>query len=152
MSLREVDPYAVIEQVFRRTMKQWDSALWLGLSVRQFRRLTQAIRDQCTAGVISRRRGVPSNRSVKQSLREPFLGLVREHYADFVPSLCASTVTCNARCWGLASAHTAHISSPMRQPVAKISHSPRTVRVLRLAVGSYLTSAASSSFNNTRSR
>lgn len=89
MSLKEVDRYAVIEQVLRRTMKQSDAALWLGVSVRQVKRLTRAVRDQGTAGVISRRRGAPSNRSIEPAVREHYMSLVREHYADFGPTLAA---------------------------------------------------------------
>ena len=61
MSLKEVDRYAVSELVLRRTMEQSDAALWLGVSVRHVKRLLRAVRDQGTAGVISRRRGVPSS-------------------------------------------------------------------------------------------
>ena len=89
MSLKEVDRYAVIEQVLRRTMKQSDAALWLGVSVRQVKRLTRAVREEGTAGVISRRRGAPSNRSIEPALREHYMSLVREHYADFGPTLAA---------------------------------------------------------------
>ncbi len=99
MSLKEVDRYAVIEQVLRRTMKQSDAALWLGVSVRQVKRLVSAVREQGTAGIISRRRGAPSNRSVKPSVRENYLSLVREHYADFGPTLAAEYL---AQCHGFA--------------------------------------------------
>ena len=61
MSLKEVDRYAVSELVLRRTMEQSGAALWLGVSVRHVKRLPRAVRDQRTAGVISRRRGVPSS-------------------------------------------------------------------------------------------
>ena len=61
MSLKEVDRYAVIELVLRRTMEQSDAALMLGVSVRHVKRLPRAVRDQGTAGVISQRRGVPSS-------------------------------------------------------------------------------------------
>ena len=61
MSLEEVDRNAVIELVLRRTMEQSDAALWLGVSVRHVKRLPRAVRDQGTAGIISRRRGVPSS-------------------------------------------------------------------------------------------
>jgi len=89
MSLKEVDRYAVIEQVLRRTMKQADAALWLGVSVRQVKRLARAVRDEGTAGVVSRRRGAPSNRRIAPARRDHYLGLVREHYADFGPTLAA---------------------------------------------------------------
>lgn len=35
MSLKEVDRYAVIKQVLRRTMRQADAVLWPDVSVRQ---------------------------------------------------------------------------------------------------------------------
>lgn len=89
MSLKEVDRYAVIEQVLRRTMRQADAALWLGVSVRQVKRLASAVRAQGTAGVISKRRGEPSNRRIPPAQRERYLSLVRGHYADFGPTLAA---------------------------------------------------------------
>ncbi len=89
MSAKEVDRYAVIEQVIARTMRQADAALWLGVSVRQVKRLARAVREEGTAGVISRRRGVPSNRSIEPERREHYLDLVRQHYADFGPTLAA---------------------------------------------------------------
>ena len=61
MSLKEVDRYAVIELVLRRTMEQSDAALWLGVSVRHVKRLPRALHDQGTAGFISPHRGVPSS-------------------------------------------------------------------------------------------
>ena len=61
MSLKEVDRYAVIELVLRRTMEQADAALWLGVSVRDVKRLPRAVRDPGTAAIIFRRRGVPSS-------------------------------------------------------------------------------------------
>ncbi|MEO5670436.1 MAG: ISNCY family transposase [Ramlibacter sp.] len=89
MSLQEVDRYAVIEQVIRRAMRQADAALWLGVSVRQVKRLVRAVRTQGTAGVVSRRRGAPSNRRIEPAQRAHYLELVREHYGDFGPTLAA---------------------------------------------------------------
>ena len=60
MSLKEVDRYAVIELVLRRTMEQADAALWLGVSVQHIKRLPRAVRDPGTAGNIFRCSGVPS--------------------------------------------------------------------------------------------
>jgi len=89
MSLKEVDRYAVIEQVLRRTMRQADAVLWPDVSVRQIKRLARAVRNQGTGGVISRRRGVLSNRAIKAGLREHYLSLVRGRYGDFGPTLAA---------------------------------------------------------------
>ena len=88
MSLKEADRYAVIVQVIERTMSQSDAALWLGISVRQVKRLTRAIRFDGAQGVISKRWSfLASNRRIPQAVRERYVGLVRERYADFGPTL-----------------------------------------------------------------
>ena len=87
MSLKEADRYAVIQQVIERTMGQSDAALWLGISVRQVKRLSRAVRHDGAQAVVSKRRGVPSNRRITDSVRDGFVSLVREHYADFGPTL-----------------------------------------------------------------
>jgi transposase len=89
MSLKEADRYAVIQQVIRRGMAQADAALWLGISVRQVKRLARSVKNEGAAGVISKRRGMPSNRSIPWVERERVLELVRQHYGDFGPSLAA---------------------------------------------------------------
>ena len=71
MSLKEVDRYAVIQQVIQRTMGQSDAALWLNLSVRQVKRLVRAIRQDGAQGAVSKRWGVPSNRRISQVVRDP---------------------------------------------------------------------------------
>lgn len=49
----------------------------------------RAVRTQGTAGVISRRRGVPNNRAIKAGLRDHYLSLVRGRHGDFGPTLAA---------------------------------------------------------------
>ena len=53
MSLKEADRYAVIQQVIERTMGQADAALWLGISVRQVKRLARAVRLDGAQGALS---------------------------------------------------------------------------------------------------
>ena len=89
MSVKEADRYAVIRQVIARTMGQSDAALWLGVSVRQVKRLTRALRIEGAAGIVSKHRGAPSNRRIAQCERDKFVGIVHQHYADFGPSLAA---------------------------------------------------------------
>lgn len=93
MSLKEADRYSVIVQVIERTMGQSDAALWLGISVRQVKRLTRAIRLDGAQGAISKRWGLASNRRIPQAVRERYVGLVREHYADFGPTLACEYLT-----------------------------------------------------------
>lgn len=93
MSLKEADRYAVILQVIERTMAQSDAALWLNISVRQVKRLVRAIRQDGAQGAVSKRWGVPSNRRIVPTVRDRFVGLVREHYADFGPTLACEYLT-----------------------------------------------------------
>ena len=93
MSLKEADRYAVIVQVIERTMGQSDAALWLGISVRQVKRVVRAVRQDGAQGAVSRRWGVPSNRRTPQLVRERFVDLVREHYGDFGPALACEYLT-----------------------------------------------------------
>ena len=87
MSVKEADRYAVVQQVIERTMGQADAAMWLNLSVRQVKRLARAIRLKGAQGAVSKRWGMASNRRIPQAVRDEFVGLVREHYADFGPTL-----------------------------------------------------------------
>jgi len=93
MSFKEADRYAVIVQVIERTMGQSDAALWLNISVRQVKRLVRAIRQDGAQGAVSKRWGVPSNRRIAVSVREQFVGLVRQHYSDFGPTLACEYLT-----------------------------------------------------------
>ena len=93
MSLKEADRYAVIVQVIARTMGQSDAAAWLNISVRQVKRLVRAIRQDGAQGAVSKRWGVPSNRRIGQAVRDRFVGLVQEHYADFGPTLACEYLT-----------------------------------------------------------
>jgi transposase len=68
-------------------LTQAQAAIKLGLSVRQVKRLNRRIRDQGAEGLLSKRRGVPSNRKVADAERERVLGLVQVNYADFGPEL-----------------------------------------------------------------
>ena len=93
MSLKESDRYAVIVQVIKRTMGQSDAGRWLNISVRQVKRLVRAIRQDAAQGAVSKRWGAPSNRRIAAPVRARFVGLVREHYADFGPTLACEYLT-----------------------------------------------------------
>jgi transposase len=93
MSLQEVDRYAVIDLVVQRRMRQSDAARWLNVSVRQVKRLARAVRHDGVQGILSKRGGLPGNRSTDAALRERFVGLVRQRYSDFGPTLACEQLT-----------------------------------------------------------
>jgi hypothetical protein len=61
----------------------------LGLSRRQVFRLLKIYRSQGNVGLISKKRGRPSNRKTPDEVRGAAMAIVRERYADFGPTLAA---------------------------------------------------------------
>jgi transposase len=65
------------------------TARLLGVGERQVFRLLRAYRARGAEGLVSRRRGRPSNRRRPDEVREAALAAIRERYADFGPTLAA---------------------------------------------------------------
>lgn len=93
MSHRELDRVGVMRQLIDRELRQRTAAQQLGMSVRQVKRLLKAYRQAGAAGLVSKRRGHPSNNRIAVSLREHFVGLVRDRYHDFGPTLAHEKLT-----------------------------------------------------------
>jgi len=87
MSARELDRLEVLGRVIERRLRQRQAAERLGLSLRQVERLCRALRRDGAAGLVSGKRGRPSNRKLPDGGREHALDLVRARYADFGPTL-----------------------------------------------------------------
>lgn len=87
MSRGEVDRLEVLQHVEAGRLARADAARQLGVSLRQLKRLVRAYRRAGPAGLVSRRRGRPSNRRINSAEKNRFIALVREHYADFGPRL-----------------------------------------------------------------
>src|SRR6201998_339187 len=65
------------------------AAQLLGRSERQVWRLLKAFRAGGAAGLVSKKRGRPSNRKTAAAVRTAALWIVRQNYADFGPTLAA---------------------------------------------------------------
>ncbi len=78
MSAIELDRLTVIERVRERR-----------LSPRHISRLVNAFERDGPAALVSKRRGRRSNHSCADAVKTRVLSLVREHYADFGPTLIA---------------------------------------------------------------
>ena len=70
MSNEELLRKSVLEGVLERRESQKDAAARLGISERQFRRILRRYRLEGDAGLVSRKRGVPSNRKMEAAIRE----------------------------------------------------------------------------------
>ena len=89
MSRGELSRYDTLLRVTRRELRVEDAATLLGLTRRQVGRLLLRLRVEGPEGLVSRRRGRPSNRRHSDAFRQRVITLVREHYADFGPTLAA---------------------------------------------------------------
>ena len=93
MSKREFSRLQVLLDVQSGRLRIEDAAQLIGLGRRQVFRLLKGVRDSGPAGLISKRRGRPSNRRLPPEYRELAMALVRERYADFGPTLAAEKLT-----------------------------------------------------------
>lgn len=87
MSHGELSRFDTLMRVERDELRVEDAAALLGLKRRQVFRLLERMRSDGAAGLISRKRGRPSNRRHSDTLREQIVAIVREHYHDFGPTL-----------------------------------------------------------------
>lgn len=87
MSAKDLDRLEVLGRVIERRLTQRRAAEQLGLSLRQVERLCRVLRSDGASGLVSRKRGRPSNRKLPEAIREHALDLVRARYADFGPTL-----------------------------------------------------------------
>jgi transposase len=87
MSQRELTRLEVIQRVKRKTLKQRQAAELLSITVRQVKRLCKAYQANGAAGLISRRRGRPSNNCLPEKAINQARQLLRTRYPDFGPTL-----------------------------------------------------------------
>jgi hypothetical protein len=86
ITMQEVDRAKVIEAYTNGEIKTAVAALRLQVSTRHARRLRDDFVEAGLAGMISARRGKPSNNQLAPGLAQSALQVVREHYADFSPT------------------------------------------------------------------
>jgi hypothetical protein len=89
MSDKELARVQILTDTAAHRLRAAEAAGMLGVSRRQLFRLLKTFRVQGAAGLASRRRGRPSNRRYPAAIRSQAIGLIRERYADFGPTLAA---------------------------------------------------------------
>jgi transposase len=87
MSQREVTRLEVIQRVKLKTLRQRQAAELLSLSVRQVKRLCKAYQGAGAAGLISKRRGQPSNNRLAEQTIKQARQQLQTRYYDFGPTL-----------------------------------------------------------------
>ena len=89
MSAKELNRLEILGRVLERRLTQAQAAEQLDLGVRQVERLCRKLRLGGRQGLVSKKRGRPSNRKLPAAFRERALALVQSRYADFGPTLAA---------------------------------------------------------------
>lgn len=90
MSNTELTRKTEIERVLDQRIPQKGAAKRLGMSERQFRRILRRYRQEGDVGIISRKRGKPSNRKIETEIREA----VREFINDPIMQGFGPTLMC----------------------------------------------------------
>ena len=87
MSKKEIKRLEVLEKVKTKQMTHRVAAEILKLSIRQVKRLAKANREQGAAGLVSKRRGQPSNNQIAKEVKQKVVDRLYSTYTDFGPTL-----------------------------------------------------------------
>jgi hypothetical protein len=93
MSNREITRLEVMQRLRDKRLKQFEAARMLGISVRQVKRLFRAFKAYGAVGLVSRRRGRPSNHQLDPGTVQKTIDLIYERYQDFGPTLAHEKLT-----------------------------------------------------------
>jgi len=89
MSQKEISRLEVIQKLLDKQWKQERAAQILHISVRQVQRLLHGYQCQGSLGLLSKKRGKPSNHRLANTVKEAAIDLIKTHYSDFGPTLAA---------------------------------------------------------------
>jgi len=87
MSHKEIDRVGVIKLVESKKLSQKVGAKQLFISARQMRRLQKRFHQHGNLGLISSKRGRPSNNQLPEQVQLEIVALIKANYADFGPTL-----------------------------------------------------------------
>ncbi len=86
MNNKEILRLQVIEKINAERLKQSEAGKLLQLSCRQVRRLLKSYRRQGAKGLVSKKRGMPSNNKICEEVKQNILTITKEKYIDFGPT------------------------------------------------------------------
>lgn len=87
MSEKELDRCKLMNSLQEKTISQLDVAERLGITTRQVRRLKTLYLTSGAEGLISKKRGRPSNRRFPMKFKAKVMGLIFKYYKDYGPTL-----------------------------------------------------------------
>ncbi len=93
MSNEEITRLEVMQRLKDKRLIQKEAARMLGISIRQVKRLYRAYKGKGASGLVSQRRGKPSNHQLEPATVQKAIDLVYERYRDFGPTLAHEKLT-----------------------------------------------------------
>ena len=87
MSINELKRLEIVIKVIEKRLIQTEAADILDVSVRQMKRLVKKFRVDKQEGLVSKKRGSPSNHQLPKGVKEVAISLIEEKYPDFGPTL-----------------------------------------------------------------
>ena len=93
MSQKELTRLEVMQGIEKKTLKQQEAAEMLRISLRHVKRLLRAYRQSGAEGLVSKRRGKPSNNQLKAEVKQQAIDLIYSQYHDFGPTLAHEKLT-----------------------------------------------------------
>lgn len=87
MTQKELSIYDLVIKAEEKRLSQLKASELLQISERHFRRLLKAYRKEGPSGLISKKRGKPSNNRLPEKLYQRTIELIRKKYSDFGPTL-----------------------------------------------------------------
>jgi len=87
MSAKELNRLEVMQRLEEKRLKQKEAAEMLGVTVRQIKRLLSKYRKDGGSGLVSQRRGKPSNNQLRAEDKQKGLDLLKGKYKGFGPTL-----------------------------------------------------------------
>ena len=97
MSRTEIDRMGVLHDLADGRIKIAEASRLMGLGRRQVFRLAKGYGKHGPEALVSRRRGRPSNRCYPTALRTEVIGIIKDRYSDFGPTLAAEPSPACAR-------------------------------------------------------
>jgi transposase len=93
MSKKELTRLEIMQRIEEGGLKQKEAAEILKVTERHVRRLLQAYRQSGAGGLVSKRRGKPSNNQLKGEVKQEVVDLIFRNYHDFGPTLAHEKLT-----------------------------------------------------------
>jgi hypothetical protein len=87
MSNKELGSMEVILEIIHQKLTQKNAAKLLNLSTRHVKRLCKQYLLYGPKGLISKKKGTPSNRKTPKALVDKVVEIIKELYPDFGPTL-----------------------------------------------------------------